>query len=623
MKKFNLWLLLSLFVSAFMFTACSSSDDATSGGEGQGGGGDVPGVTTGYTISGVIKSGMAAVGGVKVTAGASSVITGLNGMFTLENVSGSVVKFEKEGFATITRPITGDASYEVTLTSVNTETFPATSAKTLDVDWTGMKVDLPASFKDESGNAYTGTVTAKSAYLTPDDAQFSTKMPGDLTAIRTDQSEAALISYGMISVELTGDAGQKLQPGSPATLTFPVPSGVDPAQFPTIPLWQFNEETGIWEEEGEAAYDGGLNAYVGIVNHFSWHNLDYPYSRATLNVKVVDANGKALSGIYVDYDGQRTVWTNANGVATCTVPSGTPMVIRIPSESYCGYANAYDNNGNYTGIDEKKIVKQENVTLTGGETKTITLTMPYSAVISGKVTDASGNPQQCALWIQYGSDNTVSVISNKNGEYTLYAPYVYRGAAKVIAFCGDGYQQETAIILDGKDQTLDIIVDRDNTQETGVVYIKGEGINMNLGFDVPESGIFENSVYVKGNDLNAYLWGGQKAPGMSGIANTSLDINIPDYDPTKTSFSGYIYLRWAVWTATAEDWYHVSSSPARTSDSPVLYVPIEVVKTGEDIYTFKITGVDAFYGVDRYDETNPAAEIPVKVTATFTAKESK
>jgi hypothetical protein len=53
MKKFNLWLLLSLFVSAFMFTACSSSD---SDGGGQGGGGDlpIPPIATKAAISGVV-----------------------------------------------------------------------------------------------------------------------------------------------------------------------------------------------------------------------------------------------------------------------------------------------------------------------------------------------------------------------------------------------------------------------------------------------------------------------------------------------------------------------------------------------------------------------------------------
>ena len=80
MKKFNLWLLSSLFVSAFMFTACSSSDDD---GGGQSGGGDVPGPVTSIAISGVVTSVSGPVSGVKVSAGTASDITGQNGMFYL------------------------------------------------------------------------------------------------------------------------------------------------------------------------------------------------------------------------------------------------------------------------------------------------------------------------------------------------------------------------------------------------------------------------------------------------------------------------------------------------------------------------------------------------------------
>ena len=271
MKKINLWLLLSLFVAAFAMTACSSSDDATSGG-----GGDDPTppvVPTKAAVSGVVYSFGSPMSGVKVTAGTASVTTGFNGMFVFEQVSGNVIKFEKEGYATITRTITGDnATMNVTMTGVQTQTFSASAGANLNM-WYGtqnMKVELPTSYTDNNGNAYTGNVTAKAAYLNPASSDFADAMPGDLTAIRTDQSEAALVSYGMISVELTGDNGEKLQPGAPATLTFPVDPTkmkVAPNDGDVMPLWSFNEETGLWEEEGLATYNASLQAYVGTVQN--------------------------------------------------------------------------------------------------------------------------------------------------------------------------------------------------------------------------------------------------------------------------------------------------------------------------------------------------------------------
>lgn len=596
-----------------MFTACSSSDDD---GGGQSGGGDVPGPVTSIAISGVVTSVSGPVSGVKVSAGTASDITGQNGMFYLENAGGSVVKFEKDGYATITRAFSADKNYfDVYMTEYDVRILSATSPQTVNPYYSNMQVDLPASYTDEKGNAYNGTnVTVKSVYLDPNtNVDFASAMPGNLAAIRSNNSEAELVSYGMVAVELTGDNGEKLQLGAPATLTFPVdPTKMKftPSDGDTMPLWSFNEETGLWEEEGEATYKASLQAYVGTVTHFSWHNLDYPSSRATLNVKVVDANGTSLPNILVDYDGQRKVYTNAQGIATCTVPSDTPMLIQIPSESYC----------NYAGIPavETKIVKQDGVTLTAGATQTITLTMPASSKISGKVTNESGSPQVCALWIEYDSYNsTSSVTSSQSGEYSIYAPYGYTGTAKIVVFCGDGYQEKTVINLDGTDQTVDITVNRGRT-ETGVIYVKGEGMNMTFDLNAPESGVFENAVSINGNRLDVSIWGGQHDPTKTGIGHMNFDLSIPEYDETKTSFMGTLYLRWAVWRTYSEDWYHVASTRQRKDDTPVAYIPIEVTKNS-DIYTFKVNNADCFYGVESHSDKEPV-ETPVKVTTTFSAK---
>ena len=57
----------------------------------------------------------------------------------------------------------------------------------------------------------------------------------------------------------------------------------------TIPLWSFNETTGIWQEEGSATKV--RNAYVGNVSHFSWWNCDLQSPQAILKVNVKNAAG--------------------------------------------------------------------------------------------------------------------------------------------------------------------------------------------------------------------------------------------------------------------------------------------------------------------------------------------
>ncbi len=608
MKRFNLWLLLSLFVSACMFTACSSSDDATSGG-GEQGGGDVPvpEVITKAAVSGVVSHWGSPLSGVKVSAGTVSVTTGFNGTFTLDQVSGDIVKFEKEGYATVVRKITEENQrFDIALADVQTTTFPATTAKTLDVDYTGMKVDLPASFKDESGNAYTGTVTAKSAYLTPADADFADKMPGDLTAIRTDQSEAALISYGMISVELTGDAGQKLQPGSPATLTFPVTNGVDPVATPTIPLWNFNEDTGLWEEEGIATYDATLNAYVGQVAHFSWHNLDQPELRAALKVKVLDNVGNPVVGISVNIDKQRTAYTGADGIASCVVPSNTDMVIRVESNAYGNYADVVDESG-WPQTDEAKIVKQ-NVTLAPQETRTITMQMPNKIpVISGVVTNEGTGSKVCLLWIKYGMQETSRVISNLDGSYSMMAPANYTGDATLIAQFGDGFKVEQAITITDADQVINLTANNNAQAGAGIIQVAGPGLNTRYVMPEPSSPFWNNAVSItegRGLSVNVQIVNQGKMDGWGHII-----LNIPGYTEGQTTY-----------TSSSNSFEYMMDGPGvwtrlMSGDKEITIV---VTKNG-DAYTFKIVNAEGEL-TDRSLGLDSENAMTVKYSTEFTAK---
>jgi hypothetical protein len=101
MKKFNLWLLLSLFVSASMFTACCSTDDVSGGGGDVPGPGPVPAPMSMAQLSGfVYDENGDPIDGVTVTSGTSSVKTNAHGAFTLSSVNvvngRSVVRFSNQ-----------------------------------------------------------------------------------------------------------------------------------------------------------------------------------------------------------------------------------------------------------------------------------------------------------------------------------------------------------------------------------------------------------------------------------------------------------------------------------------------------------------------------------------------
>ncbi|MBL4705971.1 MAG: hypothetical protein JKY54_15710, partial [Flavobacteriales bacterium] len=74
------------------------------------------------------------------------------------------------------------------------------------------------------GSSYTGNVNVSASYLDPGDPNIQDLMPGNLQAINGSGDEVILQTYGMIAVELTGDAGEELNvaPGETVEIRIPL-----------------------------------------------------------------------------------------------------------------------------------------------------------------------------------------------------------------------------------------------------------------------------------------------------------------------------------------------------------------------------------------------------------------
>jgi len=133
----------------------------------------------------------------------------------------------------------------------------------------------PASCTDNSGNIYDGQVDVVMTWIDPTDEDLAQLMIGDLSGINFQGNLVTLRTMGMIQVELIAEDGSELNivPELPATLRFPIPEEVRSAALPTIPLWSYDENGGVWVEEGEAFLNG--NFYEGEVTHFSSWNVDF------------------------------------------------------------------------------------------------------------------------------------------------------------------------------------------------------------------------------------------------------------------------------------------------------------------------------------------------------------
>lgn len=396
--------------------------------------------------------------GVNISSGDAQTTTDDKGWFSFERIASAngrfVFTFKKDGYFTVTRSGTfkDNLSLQVVMQGKNSgdnvvsTSFTATAENTLKAD--GMEVVIPASaLVTASGEAYTGTVKADMLYLSPDNENFTTMMPGsDMAAIRTDRSDATLISYGMVEVSLTDGSGNPLQlkEGNQSEMTYPIPESMKDNPPPTIPLWYFNEEAGVWVEEGVATLKGDV--YVGSVSHFSWHNLDVAEERVTIKGKVTDCEGRPVSRVLVTVD-QTSEITNSDGSYSVYVPANTPVTVTVKSEDYYSYS------------------PEASVPVAGQPGGTtvdnINLELPCTPVVSGRILNSCGELTVASIWCEYTlngkSCTTIPVWTDvTTGNFTFRLPMTAIGKGIIHVQPVGGNEITKEVTLTGGDLTVNI-----------------------------------------------------------------------------------------------------------------------------------------------------------------------
>lgn len=557
MKKLNLLFFGLAMVFGMTFVSCSDDDN-----KGENKPQEQPTETPGNpddmkfaALSGVVTyssqywSGDQPIGGVKVTSGDQTTTTDLNGFYQFDKanvVNGHIiVKFEKDGYNSVVRTVEFEdgvsTRLDASLMEVAPVSFDATTPMTISAgySYTGaVQIDLKGGYVNkETGAAYTGQVSASTVYLDPDNDGFAKLMPGDLSAINSSNDAVQLISWGMVSVDLKGSNGEKLQlaEGKPAKVTFPIPDRFKNGSLPaSIPLWSFDEATGVWKQEGNATLN--VDVYEGEVTHFSWTNLDTPETTAHLKVTVKDSKGNLLANVPVDVDGMRTFHTKGNGVMKCDVVANTKLKIKIPS-SYCG----------------KELVQE--IKIDGQKTGELTFTIPGETPrIYGTVKNSSGS-NICSLFIVYNMwDQTMPVMSDVNGAYSLYGPADYTGAATLCARFGDGSIVKKDFTLTKDDQRIDIEVSVPSGAGTGMFHVTNSeyGLNVTYALPAPKEGglwqakIEEGTLSVSGRGTIAgidesspdFEWQQQEMAESFEFTCPNYSEGVTDYNNASFSFRG-------------------------------------------------------------------------------------
>ena len=479
------FMFMALLMMLMTFASCSKLQDLLNEGDDDDdddGGINPPELVEGrmedIALSGIVRDASGTpIEGVSIVSGSSAATTNTDGFFEFDQIQvvsvlndRSVVRFSKAGYFDVVRSMDADddaadgASWEVVMCKkenndfTSIKTYSSSSDQTLQAG--EMKIDMPQDgYKvDGTGAGYTGKVKSEMVYLDPNNERFAEMMPGgDLAAVRSDNSSAQLVSYGMTDLNMYAENGNKLQlkEGSKAKLTFPIPAGMGENPPASIPLWSFNEKTGLWEEEGSAALQG--NVYVGEVTHFSWVNLDYPEEQGTVYGYVKDDTGKVLPGVRLNIGQLLTsTVTQSNGYYSHEVPANTDFSISV-KDLY------------YGGINQKVSVKVP--ALSPGERRKVDITLPHLVRVYGKVMNERGDGIRSSVWVQTEKAKTEVLQTDVDGNFNVYVPKDMKGKATVYARTYRGDEVSKDITIKDKDVYVELIVSGSGGVNTNMIHI--------------------------------------------------------------------------------------------------------------------------------------------------------
>lgn len=221
---------------------------------------------------------------VRVMAESDTTVTDVNGYYKVHarGPRGRVpVTFEKPGYFRCLRTCptkTYDGTYSVNVKLISKResgSFQSAAGGQINIP-AGGSITIPADALVIAGTdtVYTGKVSVFAFFMDSTAADMRLMMPGDLIGVNISNQPRALRTYGMMVLEVEGEAGQKLQLARErsATIKFPIPASMLSQAPVAISLCYFYEPTGLWQEYVSAARQG--NDYVSTFRTLKrWLNV--------------------------------------------------------------------------------------------------------------------------------------------------------------------------------------------------------------------------------------------------------------------------------------------------------------------------------------------------------------
>ncbi|QPK62814.1 hypothetical protein IVG45_18580 [Methylomonas sp. LL1] len=191
------------------------------------------------------------------------------------------------------------------------------------------QLTIPDSSLPDGVTEVTGTVT----YLDPTTDDIQSAPGGDLLALPAgvDPNTATpvpLESFGMMEFDLKDQNGNPIHElGGTAEVCMKATPGLNAGD--TIPLWYYDEATGLWKEQGQGtvADKNGQLMICGNVTHFTWWNYDQPINtHSCFKFDVRDeTTGNRLSG-NIDWQAEGVTYSGTSPERACSVDADDPNV---------------------------------------------------------------------------------------------------------------------------------------------------------------------------------------------------------------------------------------------------------------------------------------------------------
>ncbi|MDC7225033.1 MAG: hypothetical protein PQJ60_14890 [Spirochaetales bacterium] len=340
MKKIGL-----LFLIAALLWGCSmgdSNDDSGTEATTLSVTGEVTSYLTGETLSGV-----------SVFVGDSSTTTDSDGNYQLSFSSsseGDVIQISTEDYSPYSKSLdesnADTINLDISLIPVDTESLidPSQSQTFTMSTQDGASLDIP----DLSGLGITENLIFQMTHFDVSTDEI-TAAPGDFTGVDSSGDTVTIVSQGMVNVDVTGEtSGDSYSfegEGLTFTITLPCTGDLDSAPD-TIEMWYYDEETGLWMEEGSATKslnsDTGEYEYTGTVSHFSTWNMDYKLDTLTSVTGTVDTSLYPSYNVEIKADGLYRAGTFSDDTLTIiNLPPSTEFELSVEVDGYTGSQVTY------------------------------------------------------------------------------------------------------------------------------------------------------------------------------------------------------------------------------------------------------------------------------------------